>query len=223
MKETRTFRSRRNGDIETFSGPPWPHADTWECIGWELAVAEPSSSPRTDARRQQLLQEQQRLAEIERAKSAETHAVRSKLDAIACKLDRLPPTRISPKAAFDYVLEHLRVSPQKPIAAHGGWSSAELTAIREVYAVTQADRIVVARELVGRPIDADTPTLEELANRAQSSNDLDPRIATVERIMAAKLRAEGKLDIPTDPPPPKKGTVASVEMVLNAMKKARGE
>jgi hypothetical protein len=51
-----------------------------------------------------------------------------------------------------------------------------------------AEQILGARETVGRAADADTPSLEELAARAQSAEELDPRVATVERVAAAMLK-----------------------------------
>jgi hypothetical protein len=143
---------------------------------------------RIERRRQQLLREQEELARVERAEAAQLHRTRSRLDQVTTRIETLPPTRVTAQAALAHVLECMRTAPQRPIAAHGGWSAEELQAVAAVYSGTQADKVIAASARAGTLIDADTPSLEALASRAQSANDLDPRVATVERVARAMLK-----------------------------------
>src|SRR6476469_1535315 len=92
-----------------------------------------------EERRQALRGQQRELARQERTEARQLHTTRSHLDEIASQLDHLPPARISSEAAFQHVLRHLQLHPQKMLADFGGWPARELQAVAEVYSLTVAD------------------------------------------------------------------------------------
>jgi hypothetical protein len=110
---------------------------------------------RIERRRRELLEHQERLACLEARQRRELHRTRSDLDQIADKLDDLTP-RADAQTVLRIELERMRLRPQDPPVAHSGWSTEELTVLREVYSMTIAERVVTAAALVSRPIDADT-------------------------------------------------------------------
>jgi hypothetical protein len=122
-----------------------------------------------ERRRQQLLEQQEKLARRERQESQQLHRTRNALDTIADKLDR-----VGAEVALAHELEAMRLCPQRPPVAFGGWTAQELTVLREVYSMTLAARVTEAAKLIGKPIDADMP------------EPTDPR---VKAIMAAAEKA----------------------------------
>jgi hypothetical protein len=138
---------------------------------------------RIEARRQELLVKQEALAVREQQEAATLHRTRSALDRIAGALDQ-----VDYQAALTEELRRMQSRPQDPVSAHSGLTREQVEALRGAYTASLADRIERASAQVGRRIDADVPSLEQLAQGAAEQRDLDARVATPARMAAAMLK-----------------------------------
>ena len=132
----------------------------------------------------QLEAEQETLAVRERAEAKQLHATRSKLDRLTTKIETLAAKRATPEAAFQHVLECMRVAPQKPIAAFGGWSAEELQAVAAVYSGGLAQKIA---NVVAAQRGEAAPEIGALPPVKQG------RMLTLEEIMIVDKKRRGEL------------------------------